>query len=524
MTPPAAAPSLLTRQWMVALITLFLSGSLIVLALGGPNTNAELAHTMGLMAMTVIVYAWGLFPTAGSLCFSLLILLCVAWLWAAQHTFALGVDVAACATLVGIAALHRRRLQRRFYRLQQVLDDVGDQRTAKDQLITGASQTREALQKKLSRYTQLQSIAEELSNLTDVSAIAQLAVDRALSLIGKSDVCLLFLVDKEQQELSLFASKKRDTLPSIRAKHGDQFDRYVLRTHRPLLVNDVRRDFRFTVTITPERPISSVIACPLLLGQSPEGVLRLDSAQPGIYTQDDLRLLDILLDLVSLAITNAKLFAQTQRLAMTDGLTGLTLRRPFLEQLTRELTRAGRGRDPVSVLMLDVDHFKSYNDTFGHVAGDLVLQSVAEMLRTVVPSGGVIARYGGEEFAVLLPRLPKHQASEVAEQIRRVIERHVQAGNRAMSRGAEASLRGAASGSASSSDARDRGTQMSAVSAARSGVQRPAATSSASDVVTVSIGVATFPDDAQAELELIRVADQRLYHAKHSGRNLVCAS
>lgn len=519
--PDATASSSLIRRWMVALVTLFLSGSLITLALGGPRTNTELAHTICLMAMTVIAYAWGLFPTAGSFGLSLLILVCITWLWAVYHTVALGVDVVVCTMLIGMAALHRRRLQGRLHRFQQVLDDVGDQRTAKDQLITGVSQTREALQKKLSRYTQLQSIAEELSNLTDVSAVAQLAVDRAFSLIGKSDACLLFLVDKEQQELSLFASKKRETLASIRAKHGDQFDRYVLRTHRPLLVNDVRRDFRFTVTLSPERPISSVIACPLLLGQSPEGVLRLDSAQPGIYTQDDLRLLDILLDLVSLAITNAKLFAQTQKLAITDGLTGLTLRRPFLEQLTRELTRAGRGRDPVSVLMLDVDHFKSYNDTFGHVAGDLVLQSVAEMLRTVVPPGGVIARYGGEEFAVLLPRLPKHQASEAAEQIRRVIEQHVQAGNRAAVREGETPSRGAASGSTLSSDARDRGAQ---TLAARTGIQRQAAASPINGVVTVSIGVATFPDDAQAELELIRAADQRLYHAKHSGRNLVCAS
>ena len=313
-----------------------------------------------------------------------------------------------------------------------------------------------------------------MSNLTDRSAIASLAVERTFSLIGKSDVCLLFLVDRNQQELSLVASRRREDLSSIRAKHGDQFDRYVLRTQRPLLVNDVRRDFRFTVGLSSERPVSSVIACPLLLGQRAEGVLHMDSAQPSAYSQDDLRFLDILLGLVATALTNAELFAQTEQLAMVDGLTELLLRRPFLEQLTRELTRAARGRDPVSVLMADVDRFKEYNDAYGHTAGDVILKEIAKVIRSVVPSDGMSARYGGEEFAVLLPKTKRPHAADVAERIRRGVETSVQARGR--------------------------------------GSPRP---------VTVSIGVASFPDDAQADLELIRAADQRLYQAKHAGKNRV---
>jgi diguanylate cyclase (GGDEF)-like protein len=297
-------------------------------------------------------------------------------------------------------------------------------------------------------------------------------------------------VDPERQELSLFASKRREPVAAIRAKHGDQFDRHVLRTHRPLLVNDVRRDFRFTIAVSPERETSAVIACPLLLGPRPAGVLRLDSPQPAAYNQDDLRFLDILLDLVSTAMTNARLFAQTQQLAITDGLTGLTLRRPFLEQFTRELSRALRSREPVSILMVDVDHFKSYNDAFGHTAGDVVLKSVAEVLRAAVPPDALPARYGGEEFVVLLPRTVRHQASDVAEAIRRQVERGVKGG----------------------------GTSGGARAADREG------TVTATRGVTVSIGLASFPDDAQVDLELIRVADQRLYQAKSAGRNLVCSS
>lgn len=486
--------------WAI-LVTLLTTRSAFVL---------DLLHPMAVLAIALAAYSWVLYPTAGSVVVSAVVLLLVAWAWGIGQAGVLGIDLMACVVLVAVSAWQRRQRLRRFLRMQQVSDDVHEERTVKDQAITSTSQTREALQKKFSRYAKLQSIAEELSNMTDLVSIAQLAVDRAFGLIGKSDVCLLFLIDKERQELSLVASKKRESLPSIRAKHGDQFDRYVLRTHRPLLVNDIRRDFRFTVPASSERAVSSVIACPLLLGQSPEGVLRLDSQQPGVYTQDDLRFLDILLDLAATAVTNAKLFARTQQLAMTDGLTGLTLRRPFLEQLTRELTRSSRSHEPASVLMLDVDHFKEYNDTFGHTAGDRILISIADVLRTVVPPEGMIARYGGEEFAILLPRMPRHLASDVAEKIRRLIEQQAQGSGRRGHRPVTPPPVSAPP------EVESRPVNRRASPASLAG--------QTGGGVTVSAGVASFPDDAQVELELIRVADQRLYQAKRSGRNLVCST
>ena len=470
----------LSRRLLVTGIALFVAATLIAALVAGPRPPAAFAHTLCLLLVALAAYTWMLFPLGYSGVFAGLVGLLTAWAWAAYQTQDAGqrfwTVLVSLGGLTAVAVVQRGRRGGKQHRLVQALDDLEEERTVKDQAVQAASQAREALRRKLARYTQLQSIAEELSNLTDLHAIARLAVERTFALIGKSDVCLLFLVDRERQELGLFASRKQDRLEAIRAKHGDQFDRYVLRTHRPLLVNDVRRDFRFTVSLSQERPISSVIACPLILNQSAEGVLRLDSAQAGAYTQDDLRFLDILLDLVATAITNANLFSQTQRLAITDGLTELSLRRPFLEQLARELIRAGRSKEPLSVLMLDVDHFKQFNDSFGHTAGDLVLKGVAEVLRAVVPPDGVSARYGGEEFAVLLPRTPGPEAKELAEKIRRMVERQEPVGGR--------------------------------------GTGRP---------VTVSIGAASFPGDAKSDLELIRVADQRLYQAKRAGRNMVCA-
>ena len=478
-------------RWLLALATAVVCTVLVTLIIGRARLDVELIRALCLTAIALATYAWVLYPLPGSLAVSVVVFVCLQWAWAARQTWMLRWDLLAFLLLTAVAFRQHRRRGRRFHRLRQLLDDLREEQGVKAQAIALAQQTAQALQKKLARYTELQAIAEELSNMTDASAIAQLVVERAFRLIGKSDVALLFFVDRERQELALFASRKRETLPPIRAKHGDQFDRHVLRSRRPLIVNDVRRDFRFPgaagLAATQERPVSSVIACPLFVDQSPEGVLRLDSSQPAAYTQDDLRFLDILLDLVCAAVTNARLFARTQQLAVADGLTGLMLRRPFLEQLSRELTRSLRGREPVSVLMVDVDEFKAYNDLYGHTAGDLVLKSIADVLQAAVPPGSAVARYGGEEFAILLPRLSRHEAGEVAEKIRQAVAQQAQGGGR--------SSRAAAGGAAS-----------------------------AERRVTVSIGAAAFPDDAQVELELIRIADQRLYQAKRAGRNLVCAA
>ena len=482
-----------TVRWLLTLAVAVTCLALGRTLLGGAGAAAGVVPTLTLLLVALAVDAWVLCPLAGSLAATGVSLLGLGWAWAALQAPALGWQMAAAGPLVGAAAWQRRLRDRQLHRLRQALDDLQEQHTVRRQAIALASQTSEGLRKKLARYTQLQSIAEELSNLTDLTAIATVAVERAFALIGKSDLCLLFLVDPERQALALVASKRREAMPSVRAKHGDQFDRHVLRTHHPLLVNDTRRDFRFTVAVSREREVGSVIACPLMAGQSPAGVLRLDSASPGAYTQDDLRFLDILLDLVGTAITNARLFARTQQLAVTDSLTGLALRRPFLEQLARELTRSGRSREPVSVLLLDVDHFKAYNDTFGHTAGDLILRRVADVLRAAVPPGGTVGRYGGEEFVVLLPKLARPQASEVAERVRRSVEQELQGSPR------EAERRAAHAG-------------------------RTLPEVEPGEGVTVSVGVAAFPDDAQGDLELIRTADQRLYQAKHAGRNVVISS
>jgi diguanylate cyclase (GGDEF)-like protein len=179
--------------------------------------------------------------------------------------------------------------------------------------------------------------------------------------------------------------------------------------------------------------------------------------------------------------TNRRLEEANQRLellAVTDGLTGLNNHRFFQERLALEVKAFGRSGLPLSLLMLDVDHFKHYNDKHGHPAGDQVLASLARILTEGRRANDVIARYGGEEFALLLVGTPKAAAVEIAERIRAAVAAH------------------------SFLHQEDQPGRN----------------------LTVSLGVASCPDDADDAATLLQAADDALYRAKHAGRNTVCVA
>jgi diguanylate cyclase (GGDEF)-like protein len=162
-----------------------------------------------------------------------------------------------------------------------------------------------------------------------------------------------------------------------------------------------------------------------------------------------------------------------ERLAVTDGLTNVFNHRRLQEVLHDEVLRSQRHQRPVGVLMIDVDFFKRVNDSFGHPVGDQLLRRLAEVLRGELRQTDTLARYGGEEFAVVLPETSKQEALQVAERMRLAVEHHVNQG-------------------------RDWGQR-----------------------VTISIGVASLPDDGVTEAGLLISADEALYLAKRQGRNRV---
>ena len=168
--------------------------------------------------------------------------------------------------------------------------------------------------------------------------------------------------------------------------------------------------------------------------------------------------------------------AHTRRLASIDGLTELYNHRTFHERLTQEVARARRYARPVSLIMLDVDHFKAYNDTHGHPQGDRVLRELACLIKEISRTSDTVARYGGEEFVVILPETDQLSAQKIGNRLREHVEEHVFPGEECLSGGR----------------------------------------------LTVSIGVATYLLNGSKET-LLKAADEAMYMAKRAGRNCVYA-
>ncbi len=217
----------------------------------------------------------------------------------------------------------------------------------------------------------------------------------------------------------------------------------------------------------------NVVVLPLTADGEPLGVLAVERGGP-FGVKLPVRAVTMMSQFTahaSLAVRNSRLRAEIERLAKEDGLTGLANRRVFEDVLSREVTRAHRSREPLSLIVFDVDHFKAVNDTLGHLAGDDVLRCVAQALVGAAREIDLVARYGGEEFTVILPNCSLADAMGVAERMR----------------------------TSATVDLRISG-------------------------VTLSAGVATIPTNAADGEGLIAAADEAMYKSKSAGRDRTTGS
>ena len=336
-----------------------------------------------------------------------------------------------------------------------------------------------SLKSRITRYDNLKKIIEDLNRSLLLDSVVDVLTQAVYSLISaRRGRALLFLVNNQAQKLELVRSIKEDNDEVILSKDGDTFDQWVLRHSGPLLIEDLKKDFRFDTDSPvnpPLRSLSSIISSPLISHNSLLGLLRMENKESGFFTQDDLRFLALVSDLGAVALENSLLFQKTQDLAIHDDLTRLYTRHYFLGRLNDEAKRCLRLDQNLSLLMIDIDFFKQYNDKFGHTAGDIVLKKISSLMKESLSQFNfLVSRFGGEEFLVMLSGLDKKKSLQAAEGLRRMIEKE------------KISLR------------------------------------RQDTTVTVSIGVASMPIDTKDEDDLVLKADKAMYMAKQKGRNQVC--
>ena len=215
---------------------------------------------------------------------------------------------------------------------------------------------------------------------------------------------------------------------------------------------------------------ASVLALPVFYADQLHGVLYVETAEPTDFSEEDVRLLHTLADLISVALHNALTLQKAQEQAITDGLTGVKTHRYLMEALSAEWKRATRAGRHFSLVLIDLDRFKFVNDFYGHLEGDLVLHRVGQILEQNCRRSDVVARYGGDEFVILMPETNAAQAVQIAEKQRLAISE-------------DPLLR--------------------------------------EKTITASFGIAGFPVHGSTPQELIQVADASMYISKHDGGNIV---
>jgi diguanylate cyclase (GGDEF)-like protein len=237
-----------------------------------------------------------------------------------------------------------------------------------------------------------------------------------------------------------------------------------------MIDNDVNEE---EYPFTKGRNIKAMICVPLLAKGKALGIVLIEHSLKDAFDSENMRLLEVISQQVSIAIENARLYQQMHDLATLDGLTGAYNRLYFNDKLQEEYNRAQEGGHDLSFIIFDIDHFKKFNDTYGHLFGDLVLKTLSGFIKKTLRKEDVFARYGGEEFVILMPYTSLEQAREKAEDLR--------------------------------------------IGVSQLSITDRVVTAS----ITISVGVSTYPETAGKPQELISTADDALYEAKRTGRNLV---
>lgn len=316
----------------------------------------------------------------------------------------------------------------------------------------------------------------DLTSTLSVREVIERLLDRVITHLDSEITSILLVGADGRLGIRHARGLPEDVIASTSLGMGDGISGYVAESGTPLLIEDIETDARFRRSNHERYYTHSALSAPLRIQGTVIGVINVNNKRDRTcYTMNDLRLIEAMAGYAAVALKNAQRFEEALERAQRDPLTGLANHGHFWSTLTKEIDRAKRYERQLSLAMIDVDHFKEFNDQYGHVEGDRALARVAHVIRDRSRAHDFVARYGGEEFSLILPETGEGGQRAVAEKFRKAVQ--------------EATLSPAGPGK-----------------------------------LTVSIGVASFPRDAADPNGIVEAADAKLYEAKAEGRNRVCVT
>ncbi len=320
-------------------------------------------------------------------------------------------------------------------------------------------------------YFTLQHVSEAIISILNIKELLKYVNDVIIGVMGVSHSTVVFYDDKKKKlRVGITSVTECNEMAVLIDNINNPVLLEILENNKTIVDNNVDPD---RYPFTRNRNIKSMICAPINAKSRRFGLVVAEHKFLNAFNQDNERVLGIIGQQVGFAMENAELYQKMQELATIDGLTGIYNRLFFHERLQKEFSDAQMGGYDLSLVIFDIDHFKKFNDTYGHLFGDKVIKSIVDLVKGSIRSTDIFARFGGEEFIILFPRTRLKEAYEKAEVLRDKV---------------------------SKLNIRDELVSVT---------------------VTVSFGVSSFPECASNENQLIRFADDALYKAKNSGRNCV---
>lgn len=333
-------------------------------------------------------------------------------------------------------------------------DEIGLLVHTFNDMVSQLFQSKTALDKKIFELSALYDITRQINFAKDTGELLKAILNKTVSTMNSEKGCI-WLYDKEKEVLlpQVCQVRKADGVADSTSV-PDSPSREALEVFNSMK-GALKPDHLYSPLVSDNRTLGLIEIC------------REESED---FNENDLTLLSTLSSLIAQTLEKARLY----EMAITDGMTGLYVHRYFQLALQNEIDRSKRYGKTLSLIMFDIDHFKNFNDTYGHQIGDIVITETATILKGTLRSIDLASRYGGEEFTVILPETEGAAALNVAERLRKLIEAHEY-----------------------------------------SGYKEPLK-------VTISLGISVYPEHSLERLDLIRKADTALYHSKENGRN--CAT